>query len=122
VTSRYYGASEELLAKYAWYLKNSQDRSWPVGSLKPNELGLFDMLGNVWQWCHDAHANYEVPGGGGVIEDVADGAVAADKIGRVLRGGSFSYPPSYVRSAYRTWNLPVSRNNLNGLRVARTYH
>src|SRR5205807_1829546 len=53
-TSRYYGETEELLGNYAWYTKNSGDR-WMlgVGSLKPNDLGLFDMLGNAWQWCED---------------------------------------------------------------------
>ena len=45
VTSRYYGETEELLPKYAWYEKNSKEQTWPVGSLKPNDLGLFDMHG-----------------------------------------------------------------------------
>jgi eukaryotic-like serine/threonine-protein kinase len=48
VTSRYFGETEELLPRYAWYVTNSQDRTWPVGSKKPNDLGLFDMHGNVW--------------------------------------------------------------------------
>ncbi len=48
VTSRYYGETEELLAKYGWYLQNSKERTWPVGSKKPNDLGLFDMHGNVY--------------------------------------------------------------------------
>ena len=46
-TSRFYGASPELLGRYAWYNANSQEQAWPCGSLQPNELGLFDMLGNV---------------------------------------------------------------------------
>src|SRR5262249_54429099 len=51
-TNRYYGESEELLGKYGVYSGNSRDhRSWPVGSLKPNDLGLFDMHGNLWCWC-----------------------------------------------------------------------
>src|SRR5262249_13183755 len=53
VTSRYYGTAEALLSEYAWHDKNSSNRTWPVGQLKPNELGLFDGLGNVWQWCQD---------------------------------------------------------------------
>src|SRR5262249_20261050 len=50
-TSRFYGAAEERLANYAWYSHNSQNRTWPVGQKKPNDFGLFDGLGNVWQWC-----------------------------------------------------------------------
>jgi formylglycine-generating enzyme required for sulfatase activity len=51
VTSRYYGETEELLSNYAWYNKNGRDRSWPVGGKKPNDLGLFDVRGNVFTWC-----------------------------------------------------------------------
>jgi formylglycine-generating enzyme required for sulfatase activity len=53
VTSYYFGESRELLGRYAWYLDNSEERSWPVGSLLPNALGLFDMHGNVFNWCQD---------------------------------------------------------------------
>jgi formylglycine-generating enzyme required for sulfatase activity len=49
VTSFYFGDSKELLPRYAWYQKNSQNKLWPVGSLKPNDLGLFDMAGNAWE-------------------------------------------------------------------------
>ena len=53
ITSRYYGLSTDLLGKYAWYQANSQEHAWPCGSLLPNDLGLFDMLGNVFEWCQD---------------------------------------------------------------------
>src|SRR5262249_37344418 len=58
VTSRYYGESEELLEKYAWYVKNSAQRTWPVGILKPNDFGLFDMHGQVEVWCQDEAMDY----------------------------------------------------------------
>ncbi len=58
VTSRYYGLSDTLLAQYAWYEANGQNRTWPVGSLKPNDFGLFDMHGNAWDWCDDSYQDY----------------------------------------------------------------
>ncbi|HKA08201.1 MAG TPA: formylglycine-generating enzyme family protein, partial [Gemmataceae bacterium] len=62
-TARYYGRSEELLPKYAWSLRNAKEHAWPVGSLKPNDFGLFDMHGNAWSWCSDSYLHYK-PGGG----------------------------------------------------------
>ena len=53
VTSRYYGASEQLLPHYARFTANSQNHVWPVGTLEPNDLGLFDMLGNAGELCFD---------------------------------------------------------------------
>src|SRR5262249_30276300 len=49
-TSRYYGQSEELLDRYAWSMANAGNRARPVGSLLPNDLGLFDLLGGAWEY------------------------------------------------------------------------
>jgi formylglycine-generating enzyme required for sulfatase activity len=58
VTSRSYGETEELLDRYAWYLTNAHERTWPVGSKKPNDLGLFDLHGNVYTWCQESYQDY----------------------------------------------------------------
>ena len=55
VTSRYYGLSIELLGKYAWSMSNSNDRARPCGLAMPNDLGMFDMMGNVWEWCQERY-------------------------------------------------------------------
>ena len=76
VTSRYYGETEELLAKYAWYLKNCKERSWPVGSKKPNDLGLFDVQGNVYTWCQERfQGDYPTAKDGESIEDKEDSLI-----------------------------------------------
>ena len=59
VTSRYHGLSIGLLEAYARYAANSKEHAWPAGSLLPNDLGLFDMLGNVYEWCQEREANYQ---------------------------------------------------------------
>jgi serine/threonine protein kinase/formylglycine-generating enzyme required for sulfatase activity len=115
ITSRDYGESEELLGRYAWYTKNSLDR-WmlPSGSLKPNDLGLFDMLGNALEWCQEAGYYYKAG------EDIEDNKDIIGRTKRVLRGGSFDYHASYVRSAYRIWNVPSYGFDIVGFRPART--
>lgn len=76
--------------KYAWYMKNSGDRTWPVGSLKPNDFGLFDMQGNVYTWCQDRYTSCALGQSGKATEDREDGSALSEKEGRVLRGGGFS--------------------------------
>jgi formylglycine-generating enzyme required for sulfatase activity len=122
VTSRYYGETEELLAEYGWYLKNSKERTWPVGGKKPNDLGLFDMHGNVWNWCQERYqADYAISKGGEITEDKEDSLQIISTVSRVLRGGSFDFQASDVRSANRSLNVPANRDNSIGFRPARTF-
>jgi formylglycine-generating enzyme required for sulfatase activity len=121
VTSRYYGETEELLPQYSWYLKNSGDRAWPVGSKKPNDLGLFDMHGNVYTWCQENYDTFPTLKDGEVIEDKDDTYSINTQYGRVSRGGSFNNQASYVRSACRNPNVPANRNTTDGFRPARTF-
>jgi formylglycine-generating enzyme required for sulfatase activity len=120
LTSRYYGETEELLPKYAWYDKNSQERTWPVGSLKPNDLGLFDVQGNLFTWCQESYKQYPAGKGDEAVEDQEDGLVVTSTDSRVLRGGSFLSRASVVRSANRFDSVPTLRNYSVGFRPART--
>ncbi|MCI0457082.1 MAG: bifunctional serine/threonine-protein kinase/formylglycine-generating enzyme family protein [Gemmataceae bacterium] len=122
-TSRAYGRAEELLSHYAWHLSNSGSHAWPVGRLKPNDLGLFDMCGNALEWTYNRHVKYDLgkPEGGQALEDKEEIPDSIDAASRVLRGGAFTSMARYVRSAVRN-NMypPATRVQLNGFRVART--
>jgi formylglycine-generating enzyme required for sulfatase activity len=127
VTGRYYGETEELLPKYAWYIKNSEDKTWPVGSLKPNDFGLFDMQGNVYTWCQEklsSYAQYQVFGTEEDKEDINNikiGETDRDPDHRIARGGSYHDLASFVRSASRSTGLPAVRWIITfGFRPART--
>ena len=115
-----FGESEELLPKYAWYRDNSQNKTWPVGSLKPNDLGLFDMHGNAFEWCQDSQKLYGADGNGRATEDLEDLAEITDSRRRILRGGSEWHPSSFARSADRYSEMPTDRNGIFGFRPART--
>lgn len=89
VTAHYYGETEELLEKYAWYNKNAREQTWPVGSTKPNDLGMFDTQGNVFTWCQDRFDSHRQNTGNGMSEDNEDAVLAvASADQRVLRGGT----------------------------------
>src|SRR5262249_51709952 len=94
VTSRYYGETEELLAKYGWYFQNSKERTWPVGGKKPNDLGLFDLHGNVYTWCQESFKVYPAPKDDEAFEDKDDVLSILNTTSRVLRGGSYYHRAS----------------------------
>jgi formylglycine-generating enzyme required for sulfatase activity len=121
LTSRYYGVAEEMLGDYAWYGINSGERTWRVGSKKPNDFGLFDIYGNAGEWCQDAFAPYPPDGGGQASEDRENTRVIGDADSRVLRGGAFISPAPAARSAARSAFQPGVSLLHAGLRVARTY-
>jgi formylglycine-generating enzyme required for sulfatase activity len=121
VTSRYYGHSIDLLDAHARYQANSKEHAWACGSLFANDLGLFDMLGNVVEWCQDS-ANAPKTGTTGIYYDVLSTSESIiEKNPRVLRGGTFVNRPAIVRSAYRLWDAPSGRYTLSGFRPCRTY-
>jgi formylglycine-generating enzyme required for sulfatase activity len=121
VTSRHYGESEELLGKYGWYFRNSKDRTWPVGSKKPNDLGLFDLHGNVLIWCQESYKDYPALKDDEVSEDSEDILSIVSTTPHVWRGSSLILPASFVRSAFRYRAVPSNRLIFVGIRPARTF-
>jgi formylglycine-generating enzyme required for sulfatase activity len=111
----------ELLPRYAWFMLNAQNRAWAVGQKRPNDLGLFDMHGNVFVWIQEDMWPYRVPRNKATpVPDVENTRQVRAGIGRGIRGGSFIYPANEIRSAYRLHNSPTTHNNMTGIRPART--
>lgn len=121
VTSRYYGESEELLEDYACYTKNSQDRGMhSLGSLKPNDWGFFDILGNALEWTQDRHLFYKAGARDHPRQDRGNAETILDSDKRVLRGGSFDFRTTLLRSACRQPGDPSMDYYNAGFRIART--
>ena len=88
-----------------------REKTVPVKSLPPNDWGLYEMHGNVYEWCNDWYGDYS-------SEAVINPTGAIEGASRVLRGGSWSRSARYARSAYRHHGTPVFRNRYFGFRVA----
>ena len=99
-----------MLRKYAVF---NTGRTASCGSKLPNGWGLFDMHGNVWEWCWDGYAKYDTK------SPAVDPTGAAGVPDRVIRGGSWRYPAENARASARDTYAPVNRNGLLGFRVAR---
>ncbi|MCC4768095.1 SUMF1/EgtB/PvdO family nonheme iron enzyme [Methanosarcina sp. DH1] len=111
-TRYFFGDNESKLDEYAWYDDNSGSETHPVGQKKSNKWGLYDIVGNVWEWVQDKwHHNYLVtPSDGSAWEDDYSSS-------HVVRGGSWSYPARRCRSADRRRNLPESCKSDIGFRL-----
>jgi formylglycine-generating enzyme required for sulfatase activity len=114
-TARYcFGDEESGLGEYAWYHGNSDDKTHPVGGKKRNAWGLYDMHGNVWEWCQDLY-----DGAYYANSPTDDPTGPATGPIRVFRGGSWNYGAGDCRSAHRGGGTPGSRDGDLGFRVAR---
>jgi formylglycine-generating enzyme required for sulfatase activity len=110
-TAYSFGASSKSLDDYAWNVGNSGDQTHPVGEKKANAWGLYDMHGNVWEWCSDWY--YENPKGAFI-----DPSDPKEGLFRVIRGGGLGLGAAYCRSARRYWSSAVLRDINNGFRLA----
>lgn len=130
-TPRFHGDASSLLGEYAWYQQSSGDRAWPVGELKPNDLGLFDVYGNAAEWTQQRAGLIR---NGQLREDPFlemrrrnpkddeedSRPVVTGDSERVMKGGSFNEREQRVRSDARNYVPPGVRALVFGFRVAVT--
>ena len=104
-------AGSNTISDVAWYEDNSGSTTHAVATKSPNELGLYDMSGNVWEWCQDWHGSYSSG-----AQTNPTGPTSGSH--RVLRGGGWDYSARYCRVSYRYYYSPSYRSYNFGLRLA----
>ena len=113
MTTYSFGADESQLGAYAWYVVNSGGTTHPVGQLRPNAWGLYDMHGNVWEWVQDWYGAY-------AAGSVTDPQGPLTGSGRVHRGGAWGTAARSCRVSVRDNTAPRSRLASLGFRLLRT--
>ncbi|HRG88835.1 MAG TPA: SUMF1/EgtB/PvdO family nonheme iron enzyme [Chitinophagales bacterium] len=110
-------AGSDNVDEVAWYKVNSSEAPHQVAQKKPNELGLYDMNGNLWEWVWDLYDTYYYK-----YSEKSDPKGPATGDYRVTRGGAWYNYPNYTTIYTRQYNSPDFRQNSVGFRVARTYY
>ncbi|MCL2808936.1 MAG: formylglycine-generating enzyme family protein [Treponema sp.] len=109
-TMWFFGDNADVIGEYAWFNGNEGDKTRQVGLKRPNPWGLFDIHGNVWEWCYDWYAPY-------TGDNLTDPTGPNSGIGRTSRGGAFMNESQHMRSAIRGSFFPSSTMYNIGFRV-----
>ena len=108
---RYKYSGSNYIGDVAWYYRNSDNRTHPIGTKQANELGLYDMSGNVYEWCSDRYGSYS-----SYSQNNPTGTTSGT--GRVFRGGCWFHHAKGCRSSFRIHRAPGSGDCFLGLRLA----
>jgi formylglycine-generating enzyme required for sulfatase activity/serine/threonine protein kinase len=118
-TAGHYGDSKEAVREYAWYAKQSGYKTHPVGQLRPNGFGVYDIYGNAWEWCQDYWVRQ--------YDEKLLGKISIDPLGpsegkrRALRGAGWFHGASHCRSAIRNSDSPNHSDSNLGFRLSAAF-